>query len=67
MRRTNHTFNNCLFVGLQLPSWALSVVSDSLATRNQSYREVLAAIEAGGGPSMSIGYLSQLVTGARTK
>src|SRR5579864_2922237 len=34
--------------------------------RRYSYREVLAAIEAAGGPSMSIGYLSQLVTGART-
>jgi len=34
--------------------------------KRYSYREVLAAIEAQGGPSMSIGYLSQLVTGART-
>lgn len=34
--------------------------------KRYSYREVLAAIEARGGPSMSIGYLSQLVTGART-
>ena len=34
--------------------------------KRYSYREVLAAIDASGGPSMSIGYLSQLVTGART-
>lgn len=34
--------------------------------KRYSYREVLSAIEAQGGPSMSIGYLSQLVTGART-
>lgn len=34
--------------------------------KRYSYREVLAAIEAQGGPTMSIGYLSQLVTGART-
>ena len=34
--------------------------------KRYSYREVLAAIDAAGGPSMSIGYLSQLVTGART-
>lgn len=33
--------------------------------KRNSYREVLSAIEAQGGPSMSIGYLSQLVTGAR--
>jgi transcriptional regulator with XRE-family HTH domain len=34
--------------------------------KRYSYREVLAAIDAADGPSMSIGYLSQLVTGART-
>jgi hypothetical protein len=34
--------------------------------KRYSYREVLAAIDSAGGPSMSIGYLSQLVTGART-
>ncbi|MBS2964232.1 hypothetical protein KGA66_14325 [Actinocrinis puniceicyclus] len=34
--------------------------------KRHSYREVLAAIEADGGPSMSVGYLSQLVTGVRT-
>lgn len=34
--------------------------------KRYSYREVLSAIEAQGGPTMSIGYLSQLVTGART-
>lgn len=34
--------------------------------KRYSYRDVLTAIEASGGPSMSIGYLSQLVTGART-
>lgn len=34
--------------------------------KRYSYRDVLAAIEAQGGPTMSIGYLSQLVTGART-
>jgi transcriptional regulator with XRE-family HTH domain len=34
--------------------------------KRYSYREVLAAIDAAGGPTMSIGYLSQLVTGART-
>lgn len=31
-----------------------------------TYREVLAGIEAQGGPAMSIGYLSQLVTGTRS-
>lgn len=31
-----------------------------------TYREVLAGIEAQGGPKLSMGYLSQLVTGART-
>ena len=34
--------------------------------KRYSYRDVLTAIKATGGPSMSIGYLSQLVTGART-
>lgn len=34
--------------------------------KRYSYREVLSAIEIQGGPSMSIGYLSQLATGART-
>jgi transcriptional regulator with XRE-family HTH domain len=34
--------------------------------KRYSYREVLAAIDAQGGPSMSVGYLSQLVTGVRT-
>jgi len=34
--------------------------------KKYSYREVLKAIDAQGGPSMSVGYLSQLVTGVRT-
>jgi transcriptional regulator with XRE-family HTH domain len=34
--------------------------------KRYSYRNVLTEIEAAGGPSMSIGYLSQLVTGVRT-
>jgi transcriptional regulator with XRE-family HTH domain len=34
--------------------------------KKYSYREVLRAIDAQGGPSMSVGYLSQLVTGVRT-
>jgi transcriptional regulator with XRE-family HTH domain len=34
--------------------------------KRYSYRDVLTAIESQGGPLMSIGYLSQLVTGART-
>src|SRR5947209_4241795 len=34
--------------------------------KRYSYREVLRAIDAQGGPSMSVGYLSQLVTGVRT-
>lgn len=34
--------------------------------KRYSYREVLKAIDAQGGPSMSVGYLSQLVTGVRT-
>lgn len=33
--------------------------------KKHTYREVLAGIEDAGGPSLSIGYLSQLVTGAR--
>jgi transcriptional regulator with XRE-family HTH domain len=34
--------------------------------KRYSYREVLKAIDEQGGPSMSVGYLSQLVTGVRT-
>ncbi|HTJ66710.1 MAG TPA: XRE family transcriptional regulator [Actinospica sp.] len=34
--------------------------------KKYSYREVLRAIDEQGGPSMSVGYLSQLVTGVRT-
>jgi ESX-1-secreted protein regulator len=34
--------------------------------KRYSYREVLKAIDQQGGPSMSVGYLSQLVTGVRT-
>jgi len=34
--------------------------------KRYSYREVLKAIDERGGPSMSVGYLSQLVTGVRT-
>jgi transcriptional regulator with XRE-family HTH domain len=34
--------------------------------KRYSYREVLKAIDAQGGPSISVGYLSQLVTGVRT-
>lgn len=34
--------------------------------KKYSYREVLREIDAAGGPSMSVGYLSQLVTGVRT-
>ena len=34
--------------------------------KKYSYREALRAIDAQGGPSMSVGYLSQLVTGVRT-
>ena len=34
--------------------------------KKYSYREVLRAIDDQGGPSMSVGYLSQLVTGVRT-
>ncbi|MBS2963940.1 XRE family transcriptional regulator [Actinocrinis puniceicyclus] len=34
--------------------------------KRYSYREVLTAIEKQGGPTLSIGYLSQLSTGART-
>jgi transcriptional regulator with XRE-family HTH domain len=34
--------------------------------KKYSYREVLRAIDAQGGPSISVGYLSQLVTGVRT-
>lgn len=34
--------------------------------KKYSYREVLREIDAQGGPSMSVGYLSQLVTGVRT-
>lgn len=34
--------------------------------KRYSYREALKAIEAEGGPSISVGYLSQLVTGVRT-
>lgn len=33
--------------------------------KRYSYREVLRAIEEQGGPTMSVGYLSQLVTGVR--
>jgi transcriptional regulator with XRE-family HTH domain len=33
--------------------------------KRYSYRDVLKAIDARGGPSMSVGYLSQLVTGVR--
>lgn len=34
--------------------------------RKYSYREAIRAIEAAGGASISVGYLSQLVTGVRT-
>jgi transcriptional regulator with XRE-family HTH domain len=34
--------------------------------KRYSYREVLKAIDEQGGPSMSVGYLSQLVTGVRS-
>lgn len=34
--------------------------------KKYSYRELLRVIDAQGGPSMSVGYLSQLVTGVRT-
>jgi len=34
--------------------------------KKYSYREAIRAIEADGGPSFSVGYLSQLVTGVRT-
>ena len=34
--------------------------------KKYSYREVIRAIEAQGGASISVGYLSQLVTGVRT-
>jgi transcriptional regulator with XRE-family HTH domain len=34
--------------------------------KKYSYREAIRAIEAGGGASISVGYLSQLVTGVRT-
>lgn len=34
--------------------------------KKYSYREVIRAMEDAGGPSISVGYLSQLVTGVRT-